>query len=120
MQELSALLDVDVWKLEHLGAQANYAEAVEVAASSGGECILLGAGASADQVDEWLSIAARSGFTGFAIGRSIWWQALRDLLASKTSQDDAVSLVAASYTRFVTTFRNASTHRDSASVAGAF
>ena len=45
------------------------------------KCVLLGRGASDDKVDHWLRQAAPvDGFVGFAIGRSIWWDALKGWL----------------------------------------
>ena len=42
---------------------------------------LLGRGASDEKVDQWLRAAAPvEGFVGFAIGRSIWWDALKGYL----------------------------------------
>ena len=44
-------------------------------------CVLLGRGASDEKVDHWLREAAPvEGFVGFAIGRSIWWDALKGFL----------------------------------------
>ena len=44
-------------------------------------CVLLGRGASDAKVDHWLQQAAPvEGFIGFAIGRSIWWDALKGFL----------------------------------------
>ena len=43
--------------------------------------MLLGRGASDEKVDHWLREAAPvEGFIGFAIGRSIWWDALKGFL----------------------------------------
>ena len=44
-------------------------------------CVLLGRGASTEKVEQWLQVAAPvEGFIGFAIGRSIWWDALKRVL----------------------------------------
>ena len=44
-------------------------------------CVLLGRGACDEKVDHWLRAAAPvEGFVGFAIGRSIWWDALKGFL----------------------------------------
>lgn len=119
MEELGQAMTVDAWKLEHLGAEPNYAAAVELAASTGGECILLGAGATADQLDAWLSAAGRQGFGGFAIGRSVWWEAMRGLLAGEVDHETATARVADGYARFVATFRDSPTRRGAAPVPGA-
>ncbi|NED96080.1 DUF2090 domain-containing protein [Phytoactinopolyspora alkaliphila] len=122
MEEISAKVPVDVWKLEHLGAEsgaeASYAAAVQLAAAGGGECILLGAGAPGPVVDGWLADAARSGFTGFAIGRSIWWEAMRDLLAGTVDHGTAVNRVAEQYARFVSTFQRQAAPVEDVAVAG--
>jgi myo-inositol catabolism protein IolC len=118
MEELSAAFPVDVWKLEHLAEPPGYADAAGLAASTGGECILLGAGAPADVVDGWLSDAARAGFTGFAIGRSIWWDAMRDLLDGSVDHGTAVNRVAERYARFVSTFQRLASPVEDVAVAG--
>ncbi|XTZ16540.1 2-deoxy-5-keto-D-gluconate 6-phosphate aldolase domain-containing protein [Micromonospora echinospora] len=104
MTEILADMPVDVWKLEHLAAPEHYRTAARIAAETGGECILLGANAPAPQVDRWLTDAAGAGFTGFAIGRSIWWDALRGLLAGDLARPRAVAAVAANYRRFAAAF----------------
>ena len=48
------------------------------------KCVLLGRGASTEKVDHWLQAAAPvEGFIGFAIGRSIWWDALKGFLGGE-------------------------------------
>ena len=107
LQAMTEILDevpVDVWKLEHLGAPEHYRAAADLAAESGGECILLGANAATATLDGWLTDAASNGFTGFAIGRSIWWDSLRGLLAGDLTRPEAVAAVAANYRHFAGTF----------------
>ncbi|MEU2611024.1 2-deoxy-5-keto-D-gluconate 6-phosphate aldolase domain-containing protein [Micromonospora sp. NPDC007271] len=104
MVELLDEVPVDVWKLEHLQQPEHYRTAVRIAAEAGGECILLGANAPAERVENWLADAAGAGFTGFAVGRSIWWNAFRGLLAGDVARPDAVAAVAANYRRFAAAF----------------
>jgi myo-inositol catabolism protein IolC len=108
MEEIVADVDVDVWKLESLGPEQAYADAVALAAAHDATCLLLGAGAPTDQVDTWLARAARNGFAGFAVGRSIWWDAVRGLLAGEIEHATAVSAVASRYRHFVDVFVDAS------------
>ncbi len=72
-----------IWKVEGVQRRAD-AVAVVQAARRGGrqaDCIVLGRHASHDQLDHWLEVAAPiPGFTGFAIGRSIWWDPLHSHL----------------------------------------
>jgi myo-inositol catabolism protein IolC len=97
-------IEPTLWKIEGLES-ADAAVSVVRAAQSGGRtetrCIILGRDAPADRLDHWLSIAAVTpGFIGFAIGRSIWEQPLRDLLAGGT-EATLVTAVAAAYRHFV-------------------
>ncbi|GAA5140634.1 2-deoxy-5-keto-D-gluconate 6-phosphate aldolase domain-containing protein [Pseudonocardia adelaidensis] len=117
MEEIAAEVPVDVWKLESLGPDQAYADAVALAATHDATCLLLGAGAPAAQVDAWLARAAPHGFAGFAVGRSIWWDAVRALLAGETDHGAAVSAIASRYRRFVDAFLDAS--RTAAPLAGA-
>ena len=95
-----------LWKIEGLETR-DAAEAVVAAAHADGrtaDCIVLGRDAPKDRLDTWLSIAAGvPGFVGFAIGRSIWEDAVA---AHRRSGDDEhlVSTVSANYTHFVDTY----------------
>jgi 5-dehydro-2-deoxygluconokinase len=61
-------------------------------------CIILGRGADEAKVLHWLQVAASvRGFDGFAVGRTIWHDALAGFLAGQLSRDDAVQHIAARY-----------------------
>ena len=65
-------------------------------------CVLLGRGADDEKVDHWLTQAAPvDGFVGFAIGRSIWWDALKGYLDGSLEREDAASRIAGNYLRFI-------------------
>ncbi len=50
----------------------------------GVKCVLLGRGASTEKVEQWLAGGRPvEGFIGFAIGRSIWWDALKGFLGRR-------------------------------------
>ena len=71
-------------------------------------CVLLGRGASDDKVDHWLSEAAPvDGFVGFAIGRSIWWDALKGFLDGSIEREAASQQIADNYLRFVKVYEDA-------------
>jgi myo-inositol catabolism protein IolC len=99
-----------IWKIEGL-AQREDAERVAAAARRGdrdGRCVVLGRHAPQPQLDEWLRVAAPvDGFVGFAIGRSIWWDALEERLAGRADEDEVRRQVAANYTHFVRTYLDA-------------
>jgi myo-inositol catabolism protein IolC len=69
---------------------------------AGVTCVLLGRGASTEKVEHWLRVAATvDGFVGFAIGRSIWWDALKGFLSKELDRDAAAAQIAADYLHFV-------------------
>lgn len=99
-------IEVDIWKIEGVDAQSDAQMLAEQTRSGEGRenvvCVLLGRGASDDKVDHWLREAAPvDGFVGFAIGRSIWWDALRGFLDGSLPREDAASRIADNYLRFI-------------------
>ena len=53
------------------------------------------------------SAAPVDGFLGFAIGRSIWWDVLEDVLAGRMDEDEGRRRVAERYSGFVRTYLDA-------------
>ncbi len=113
---LVAGVEPDVWKIEGLDRPED-CEAVAVHAQARGRdhvrCIVLGRGRDAAAVEGWLR-AARDveGFAGFAIGRSIWWDAARGYVDASTdlgmgeamkneALDAATASIAERYLRFI-------------------
>jgi myo-inositol catabolism protein IolC len=99
-------IEVDIWKIEGVDAQADAQMLAEQTRTGEGRenvvCVLLGRGASDEKVDHWLREAAPvEGFVGFAIGRSIWWDALRGFLAGTLPREQAAAQVADNYLRFI-------------------
>jgi len=105
-------VEVDVWKIEGVDEQED-AEALALQARTGEGrenvvCVLLGRGASDDKVDHWLRQAAPvEGFVGFAIGRSIWWDALKGFLDGGLERSAAAEKIADNYLRFVKVYDDA-------------
>ena len=105
-------IEVDIWKIEGVDARED-AEmlARQTRAGEGREnvvCVLLGRGASNDKVDHWLQQAAPvEGFIGFAIGRSIWWDALKDFLGGDLEREAAAEQIADNYQRFIKVYDDA-------------
>ena len=100
-----------LWKIEgpeSLQDAARIAEAVR-SANPGAGCLVLGRGADDAAVRRWLAIAAATdGFTGFAVGRTIWWDALKRF-AGGGDAGAAVRAVAARYLDLVRYYRAAVT-----------
>jgi 5-dehydro-2-deoxygluconokinase len=99
-------IEVDIWKIEGVDERSD-AEMLSRQARSGEgregvACVLLGRGASEEKVDHWLRVAAPvEGFIGFAIGRSIWWDALKGFLDGSIERDAAARQIADNYLRFI-------------------
>jgi myo-inositol catabolism protein IolC len=105
----NAGIEVDVWKIEGVDEREDAAMLAEQARSGEGRegvtCVLLGRGASTEKVIHWLEVAAPvEGFIGFAIGRSIWWDALKGFLSKDLEREAAASQIAENYLRFVNVY----------------
>jgi myo-inositol catabolism protein IolC len=106
IQELSAAgVHPGIWKLEGYettqGAEQVLA-AVQATGSPPSDCIVLGRNAPKHQVDHWLDVAAPlEGFVGFAIGRSIWDQAIADHLAGKEGRGRTEADITRRYHHFI-------------------
>lgn len=78
-----------LWKVEGLET-VEAADQVAAQARAGGrstDLIVLGRDAPVERLDHWLEVASQvSAFVGFAIGRSIWEDAVRDFEASDHSE----------------------------------
>jgi len=108
-------VEPDIWKIEGLDAAVD-CEAVVAQARTGGrdgvKCIVLGRGADEPQVLEWVRIGASvDGFDGFAVGRTLWEEALKDFLAGKASREQAVDRIAARYRDVIDAYRGAEVSR---------
>jgi myo-inositol catabolism protein IolC len=103
----------DVWKIEGLDRRED-CEKVVAAARRGGRdkvgCIVLGRGEDDRKVRDWLATAAHvSGFIGFAVGRTTFWDPLVEWLAKKMTREAAVAEIARRYREFVNIFEKART-----------
>jgi 5-dehydro-2-deoxygluconokinase len=108
-------IEVDVWKIEGVDERSDAAMLAEQARSGEGRegvtCVLLGRGASTEKVEEWLRAASPvDGFIGFAIGRSIWWDALKAFLSGDLERDAAASEIAENYLHFVHVYQGQKVH----------
>jgi myo-inositol catabolism protein IolC len=105
-------VEVDVWKIEGVDAREDAEMLVRQTRSGEGRervtSVLLGRGASDEKVDHWLQQAAPvEGFIGFAIGRSIWWDALKGFLAGDLERRAAAEQIADNYLRFIKVYDDA-------------
>jgi len=108
-------IEVDVWKIEGVDERSDAAMIAEQTRSGPGRkhvtSVLLGRGASNEKVIHWLEQAAPvEGFIGFAIGRSIWWDALKGFLSGDLERSAAASQIADNYLQFVEVYERQSVH----------
>jgi myo-inositol catabolism protein IolC len=87
------------WKVEGQPSTAEFASLA--AATSSGRCLVLGRGEDAEAVGRWVAMAAAApGFSGFAVGRTIWAEPLGEWLTGTRSRADAVAAISANYLHF--------------------
>jgi myo-inositol catabolism protein IolC len=108
-------VEADVWKIEGVDERSDAAMLAEQARTGSGRegvtCVLLGRGASTEKVEQWLEVAAPvEGFIGFAIGRSIWSDALKGFRAGDLDREAAVKQIADNYLHFVHVYEQQAVH----------
>ncbi len=94
-------IEADVWKLEGLEKAEDMKKVCDAARAGGREkvgIIVLGRGESAEKVREWLKVGAKiPGVIGFAVGRTVFWDALAGFRDKKHDRKGAVELIANNY-----------------------
>jgi 5-dehydro-2-deoxygluconokinase len=108
-------IEVDIWKIEGVDEREDAVMLAEQARRGQGrenvKCVLLGRGASTEKVEQWLEAASTvDGFIGFAIGRSIWWDALKGFLSEDLERADAATQIADNYLHFVQVYEGQQVH----------
>ncbi len=111
----NAGVEVDVWKIEGVDERDDAAMLAEQSRKGPGrenvKCVVLGRGASSEKVEQWLQAAAPvEGFVGFAIGRSIWWDALKGFLENGLAREAAAEQIADNYLRFTSVYEGQAVH----------
>jgi myo-inositol catabolism protein IolC len=98
-------VEPDVWKIEGIDSQEDCRKIAECARRDGRDgvvCVVLGRGANDEKVEHWLRQGAPvEGYAGFAIGRTIWWDALKGFLEEKHDRGAAAQQIADKYLHFV-------------------
>ena len=105
-------IEVDIWKIEGVDEQSDAEMLIAQTRSGEGRegvtSVLLGRGASDEKVDHWLQQAAPvEGFVGFAIGRSIWWDALKGFIDGDLERKAAAEKIGENYLRFIKVYNDA-------------
>lgn len=109
IQEIrDAGVEPHIWKIEGLDRRRD-CELVAGLIRSGGRdtvaAVVLGRGADDAKVDHWLSMGAPvAGYTGFAIGRTIWWNGVEAFKQGTMSREQAAAEIAGKYRHFIATY----------------
>ena len=102
--------DPDIWKIEGLDTSEDcekVAHAIRTGDRENVIAVVLGRGASDEKVNEWLRAGSSvEGYKGFAIGRSIFWDALKGFHEGEKSREEAVEEIAQSYLGFLSVYQN--------------
>jgi 5-dehydro-2-deoxygluconokinase len=104
-------VEADVWKIEGIDTQEECEHIAETCRRDGRDgvvCVVLGRGANDEKVEHWLRQGAPvDGYAGFAIGRTIWWDALKAFLDEDLEREAAAERIADNYLRFVRVYSEA-------------
>jgi len=101
-------VEPDIWKIEGMDSADNYRLVVAQARTGGRDevsCVVLGRAESEEHVERWL-IAGKGieGVTGFAIGRTIFWDALLAYSKKEIDRERAADAIGANYLHFYQVF----------------
>ncbi len=104
-------VEPDIWKIEGIDRKED-CERIAAQATSGGRdevgCVVLGRGANAEKVEHWLRQGADvPGYIGFAIGRTIWWDALAAYLDGSLAREDAAEKISHTYRHNIDVYEDA-------------
>lgn len=109
IKELQAAgVEPDVWKLEGFDSTEEYKEIIETARASGRNnvsLVILGRGENEEKVSEWLRVGKNVvGVIGFAVGRTVFWQAILDFKSGTKTREEAVDVISQNFTNFYKIF----------------
>jgi len=104
-------VEPDIWKIEGIDTRED-CQRIAAQARSGGRdrvsCVVLGRGANDEKVHHWLRMGAGvPGYIGFAIGRTIWWDALKGYLDGSLDREQAAERISAKYRENIEVYESA-------------
>jgi len=110
-------IEPDVWKLEGFETVKDYEKVIKVIKIDGREfvnLVVLGRGANEEKVDEWLRTGAKEewfevgskveGVIGFAVGRTIFWDALEKFYKREIGKAEVIRIVSDNFQKFYRVF----------------
>ena len=116
VESITALQDAgveaDIWKIEGIDQRADCERIAQTVRRNGRDhvaCVVLGRGANEAAVVHWLQQGAGvPGYIGFAIGRTIWWDALKAYLDGNSDRAAAAKTISENYRRMIDVYSSAS------------
>ncbi len=98
-------VEPDIWKIEGIDTREDCERIAQTARRNGRDnvaCVVLGRGANEDAVVHWLQQGSGvDGYIGFAIGRTIWWDALTSFLDGGSEREAAAKTISENYRRMI-------------------
>jgi len=104
-------IEPDVWKIEGIDGREDcelISRLIRRDGRDGVKAVVLGRGADEAKVEHWVRTGAGvPGYVGFAIGRTIWWDAVQAWKEGTLSRAQAVEAIATIYRHFVDVYEEA-------------
>ncbi len=110
-------IEPDVWKLEGFEKILDYEKVLKAIKTDGREnvnLVVLGRGANEEKVDEWLKTGVKEewfevgskveGVIGFAVGRTVFWQALEKFHNGEIGKTEVIQTVSENFQKFYRVF----------------
>jgi 5-dehydro-2-deoxygluconokinase len=103
-------IEPDIWKLEGFEKEEDYKEIIQTIKRGGREnvnLIILGRGAREEEVEKWLEVGAKEevfetgakveGVIGFAVGRTVFWQAIEKFHQGEIGKAEVIQTVSKNF-----------------------
>src|SRR3954453_7021108 len=104
-------VEADIWKIEGIDDRADCERIAQQVRTGGRDhvvCVVLGRGADDAAVEHWLKTGAGvPGYVGFAIGRTIWWDALKAYVDKESDRGKAAEIISERYRHMIDVYRSA-------------
>jgi 5-dehydro-2-deoxygluconokinase len=110
-------IEPDVWKMEGFNKAEDYKEVIKAIKIDGRvnvNLVVLGRGGSVQEVEKWIEVGEREeifetggkveGVIGFAVGRTIFWQALEKFHKREIGKAEVIQTVSANFQKFYKIF----------------
>ncbi len=101
-------VEPDVWKLEGMeseGAYKNCVHQAQIDERQGVGIVVLGRGADDATVDNWIKLGSQvPGVIGFAVGRTIFWDAISDFYNKKASREETIEKISTNFFHYYQVF----------------